>query len=110
MADSPALRQRRTRRHKAGDHSLCRPGCGDRDKHAPPQLAQVRPLDAPAGDLNPRESLTALARRLEEAHLAYPANAFIARELRVTLLAIEAAEPAAADPMDELRAMAARVS
>jgi hypothetical protein len=110
MADSPALRQRRVRRHKAGDHSICRPGCGDRDRHSPPRLAQVRPLDAPDADLNPRESLIALARRLEEAHLAYPANAFIARELRATLLAIEAAEPAAADPMDERHAMATRVS
>src|SRR5438309_595744 len=107
MADSPAVRQQRHRRHKSGDHSLCRAGCGDHDRR---QLAPVRPLSAPAADLDPRAELIDLARRLAAAHEADPARADVARELRATLLAIEAAEPAAADPIDELREMAARVS
>jgi hypothetical protein len=86
---------------------MCRPGCGDIPVR---QLAAVRPIDAPAGDLDPRGELIELARRLAAAHEADPGRADVARELRATLLAIEAADPAAADPMDELREMAARVS
>jgi hypothetical protein len=107
MTDSDALRSRRKRRHAAGDHSLCRATCDERRVR---ELSPVRPLAVPAGGLNPRDELVELALRLAEAHRAYPDNAFIARELRATLLAIEAGEPAAADPMDELRAMASRVS
>jgi hypothetical protein len=107
ITDSDALRSRRKRLHASGDHSLCRATCDERRVR---QLSPVRPVAVPAAGLNPRDELTDLARRLVEAHLAYPDNAMIARELRVTLLAIEAGEPAAADPMDELRAMAARVS
>ncbi|SRR6266581_1174695 len=107
MADSDALRAKRHRRHKAGDHSMCRPGCGNGQAR---QLASVRPIAAPSGDLDPRAELVDLARRLASAHEAEPHRADVARELRATLLAIEAAEPAAADPMDELREMAARVS
>jgi hypothetical protein len=107
VADSDALRARRHRRHKAGDHSACRQDCEDR---ATRQFAPVRPVTAPAGDLDPRAELIGLARRLAAAHEADPQRADVARELRATLLAIEAAEPAAADPMDELREMAARVS
>lgn len=107
MADSDAVRQRRYRRHKAGDHSLCRQGCGDTPVR---QLTAVRPADIPAGGLDPRAEMTELARRLAAAHEADPSRADVARELRATLLAIEAAEEPAADPMDELRAMAARVS
>jgi hypothetical protein len=107
VADSDAVRARRHRRHKAGDHSMCRPGCED---HVTRQLASVRPITAPAGDLDPRAEMIELARRLAAAHEACPERADVARELRATLQAIEAAEPAAADPMDELREMAARVS
>jgi hypothetical protein len=107
VADSDAVRARRHRRHKSGDHSMCRQDCADR---APRRLAQVRPIAAPAADLDPRAELIGLARRLAGAHEAEPHRADVARELRATLLAIEAAEPAAADPMDELREMAARVS
>lgn len=107
MADSNALRARRHRRHKAGDNTLCRPGCQD---HPPRRLAPVRPICSPSGDLDPRAELIALARRLADAHEAEPHRADVARELRATLLAVGAADIPAADPMDELREMAARVS
>jgi len=85
---------------------MCRPGCSDR---IPRRLASVHPVSAP-GTLDPRAELIELARRLAAAHEACPERADVARELRVTLLAIGAAEVPAADPMDELREMAARIS
>jgi hypothetical protein len=36
MADSAALRVKRSKLHKAGDHALCRPGCLDRSPSAKP--------------------------------------------------------------------------
>jgi len=47
---------------------------------------------ADGGPVDPQASLEALARRLEDAHSADPANALLARELRVTLQAIGAPE------------------
>ena len=107
MTDSNALRSRRKRLHATGDHSLCRATCDERRVR---DISPVRPVAVPTAGLNPRDELVELAQRLAEAHRVYPDNAMIARELRATLLAIEAGEPAAADPMDELHAMAARVS
>ena len=107
VADSDAVRAKRHRRHRSGDHSMCRQDCADR---VPRQLAAVRPVAAPAGELDPRAELTELARRLADAHTADPQRADVARVLKDVLLAIEAADPAVADPMDELREMAARVS
>jgi hypothetical protein len=48
----------------------------------------------PAGDapVDPRASLEALARRLEAASVADPANALVAKELRTTLLALSAGD------------------
>lgn len=62
------------------------------------------------GGVNPGESLRALARRLETAHEADPANDRVARELRATLLALAGLPEAAEDPLGELRELAARVS
>jgi hypothetical protein len=98
MSDSAAVRSRRYRAHRIGDHSLCRPGCS--------KLLAIAP--EPAGDLDVRESMLELARRLEAAHVADPGNAMVARELRATLLAIP--EKAAVDPLAELREFSARVS
>ena len=55
----------------------------------------------PAGDFDPRAELRALAGRLAVAYADDPANAAIARELRLTLLAIEPEE--AEDPFDPIR-------
>jgi hypothetical protein len=102
MADSNAVRSRRKRAHAAGDHSLCR-RCDGRGATVALPVGGDAPVDA-------RESLEALARRLEAAHEADPGNAAVARELRATLLALPAGEtPADDDPLSELRALAESV-
>jgi hypothetical protein len=99
MADSQALRSRRCRKHRAGDHSECRHDDGS----GPPAV----PLVVRDG-IEPRAALVALACRLEAAHVADPANERLARELRATLLVLlppaEAGE--APDFVAELAALA----
>jgi hypothetical protein len=80
MADSGALRARRARLHKAGDHSICRRCAG--------RAAAVVPLAGEPVRIDPGASLERLAARLEAAHESDPADAGIARELRATLLAL----------------------
>jgi hypothetical protein len=80
MADSNALRSKRKRQHAAGDHSLCR-RCDGRS------AVVVPPAPGDAG-IDPGVSLARLAARLEAAHEADPSDAAVARELRVTLLAL----------------------
>jgi hypothetical protein len=84
MADSEAVRSRRKRLHRAGDHSLCRRCAAVRGEAEP--LREVTSLpDQPAAALDPPAELRALASRLAAAHRADPANSLIARELRMTL-------------------------
>jgi hypothetical protein len=93
VADSGALRQRRSAAHKAGDHRLCNPA---RCPHASAvaRLHPVPPVPGPDA-VDAMEGLTALARRLQAAHEAEPGNALLARELRMTLQALlPAARPA----------------
>jgi hypothetical protein len=99
-ADSDALRSRRKRAHASGDHSLCRRNCGV--TVTPARIAELSPA---RGDnpVNPRASLRSLALRLEAAHEADPANAMVARELRVTLLALAGDAPAGEDDVDRIR-------
>lgn len=83
MADSDAARARRYRQHKAGDHSSCRHDRPYRD----------RPVVLPADfgdDFDPADELRKLAGRLLAAYQADPGNAALARECRMTLLAISA--------------------
>jgi hypothetical protein len=100
MADSGALRQARYKAHRAGDHHLCR------------HLASVPPpLDAAnatsADGLDPRSELAALAARLIDAHQADRGNAGLAREARMTLLAL-AGLPAGDDEDDLLAEILSR--
>lgn len=84
MADSGALRVRRSKAHKAGDHSLCRRCAAVR-----PQLETLPP--APDGEVTDAQlEMRQLAWRLAGAHRADPANAIVARELRMTLQALGA--------------------
>jgi hypothetical protein len=76
---------RRSRAHKAGDHSLCRTGC------AALKLAAPLPDVTPAQD--PRAELQALAGLLAQAYKADPGNASLARELRMTLQALMGGKP-----------------
>jgi len=87
MADSNALRMRRARAHKAGDHSLCR-RCAAVRAEAEPLHGVTSLPQQPAPPLDPPAELRALASRLAAAHEADPANSLVARELRMTLQAL----------------------
>ena len=115
MADSDSLRTRRHRRHKRGDHSLC-VRCDAVRAAIPVQEGRIRapravlpPDDAPEGHVDALAALERQARRLEQACEEDPGNAALERELRITLQALPAPE-GPADPLDELRELAARVS
>jgi hypothetical protein len=97
MADSNALRQRRKRSHAAGDHSPCR------------HRGVLAAVEAgPGAWFDAGGEMTRLAGWLEAAHIADPGNAAIARELRLTLLALAGQKPDEGDPvLAELMAMAA---
>jgi aminoglycoside phosphotransferase len=104
MADSPAVRSRRYRLHKAGDHSLCRHKLAVCDAESPAVAVEIA--------LDPAAELERLAARLTRAHERDPGNAPLARELRLTLAQLAAAEPGDADdddPLSELRALAESV-
>ena len=101
MADSDSLRTRRYRRHKRGDHSLCARCDAVRaliplpELPDPPRVRDLASGGATEGDVDTQAALEGLARRLEAAHEADPANANLARELRATLLALRGPEQAA---------------
>jgi hypothetical protein len=79
LADSDALRMRRSRAHRRGDHSLCR-SCAALKLVAPPVDA------APVAD--PVAEMRRLAARVVAAHEKDPGNANLAREARMTLQAL----------------------
>jgi hypothetical protein len=84
VADPGALRVRRARAHKAGDHSLCR-RCAAVSADSREVLA-VQPRIAPVTDAE--SELRELAGLLAAAYRADPGNALLARELRMTLQAL----------------------
>ena len=96
MADSDSLRSRRSRQHRQGDHSLCR---HDR-------AVRVTAPDIPivtGADFDPVTMLRDLAVRLVAACQADPGNAPLARELRMTLQAIEPDPEPQWDPIAALQ-------
>lgn len=100
MADSEALRSRRKRLHRAGDHSLCvRCAVVRAGPAAVGEAVQV--TDAAAG-------LRLLAGQLTSAYRADPGNALLARELRMTLQALMPQKGGQAD--DELAGLFAEFS
>ena len=95
MADSGALRVRRARLHKGGDHSLCVRCVVQR---ADPVAAKAEPLPD-----DPVSGLRLLAGQLAAAYGRDTGNALLARELRMTLQALIPAEGKQADgDLDEL--------
>jgi hypothetical protein len=82
LADSGALRVRRARAHKAGDHSLC-VRCAVL-RAAPDVIREAVPV------ADPEQGLRVLAGQLTAAYRADPGNALLARELRMTLQALMA--------------------
>jgi len=101
MADSGALRQRRSKLHKSGNHTLCRSSCTAASRVAVPELP-----DGPEGQEVPADDagkMRWLATRLAEAYRADPGNALLARELRMTLQALmPAGKPKADDDLADL--------
>jgi hypothetical protein len=93
MADSGSLRTRRWQHHKAGDHHLCREGCGAR--RGLPRTEQVDL--GPAENFDAQVTLRDLARQLWGACQAQPSNALLARELRNTLVLLLPAPAAGLD-------------
>ena len=86
MADSGSLRVRRHRQHKAGNHSLCRPGCGGKTQ-VPAVLPKLREVRAGSGEnLDALAAMADLAAQLRLACEANPADAVLAREYRLTLM------------------------
>lgn len=102
MPDSGAVRTARWRQHQAGDHSACRGDCRTGPLYPVPAEVQAtfpaRITDS--SDLDPVRALRDLAVRLLEAHAADPGNASLAREARMTLLAI--GPDAGEDPLADL--------
>jgi hypothetical protein len=84
MADSGALRQRRSKAHKAGDHSLCGRRCSAATRTSPGLTVLPAPVAVP--ELDPAAEMRRLAARMAAAHEADPSNAVLGAELRKTLL------------------------
>ena len=108
MADSEALRSRRKRAHAAGDHRLCRRCAAVRDQERPPQAVALSPELPPARVDDPVAGLRLLAGQLAQAYRANPANALLARELRMTLQALVPQKPGNSD--DDLSELFAEFS
>jgi hypothetical protein len=81
MADSDALRARRSRAHRAGDHSLCR-RCAAVRGDVPAAVDAPKPIDDAEAELR------VLAGQLAEDYRGQRGNALLARELRMTLQAL----------------------
>jgi hypothetical protein len=84
LADSGALRVRRAKAHRSGDHSLC-VRCAV-IRAGPGALALAVPVTDPA------QGLRVLAGQLTAAYGIDPGNALLARELRMTLQALLAGQ------------------
>lgn len=100
MADSPATRSRRYRQHKAGDHSLCKPGCQPRSGEFGENLRALPPVPEGSGTFDADTELRRLADQLAGAYTADPQNALLARELRMTLQSLKP-QAAKATPLQE---------
>ena len=86
MADSGALRVRRSRAHAAGDHSLCRRCPAVRGESAPPRDITPAPPLPESPPFDPAAEMRQLAAELHAAYRADTSNAILADALRKTLL------------------------
>ena len=86
---------KRHRWHKAGNHSLCKPGCGGNQ----PIPVPSRDFGEDSGDLDPAAELRALAVQLRAASAANPSDSILAREYRLTLQALPAPRDSGVDEL-----------
>jgi len=93
MADSGALRQRRSKAHRAGDHSLC----GSRCSQAGRARLTVLPPVRSGPDFDPVAEMRGLAVIAVAAYRAEPSNATLCREARMTLQALMPKDAGGAD-------------
>src|SRR5262252_2641678 len=105
MADSGSLRVKRHRQHRAGNHSLCRPGCGGITR-APVTPARNAGVAGDQGKIaDPMVAMSELAAQLKVACEANPADAVLAREYRLTLVELaKGSDGDGKDPFAELLA------
>jgi hypothetical protein len=96
LADSGALRVRRARAHKAGDHSLCR-RCAAVTGGVPAHVAALPPA-IPAVKFDPAAELRVLATELHEDYRADRGNAMLARECKAALALLLPKDAGKADP------------
>ena len=117
MADDAATRVRRSRKHQAGDHSLCQPGrCSalaaeqDQAEGPGPTETAVREFMAAVAfpERDPRAAMTVMAVQLAAALDRSPGAAPVARELRCILGWLAENPAGASDRVDELRARRAQ--
>ena len=87
MADSGALRARRHRQHRAGNHALCRRDC-TKNPQDQATLTVLREVPASSESFDPQAAMLDLAAQLRDACAASPGDAILAREYRLTLQAL----------------------
>lgn len=87
MADSGALRQRRYKQHRAGNHALCRGDCAKSPQDSA-TLTVLREVPPASESFDPQTAMLDLAAQLRDACAANPADAVLAREYRLTLQAL----------------------
>lgn len=98
MADSEALRARRSRKHRAGDHSLCRRCPAARGDAGAAEAVPSLPRSPAPPKFDAAAEMRDLAARMAAAHRQDPANAILGAELRKTLLELmPKGKPADAD-------------
>ena len=103
MADPGALRVRRARAHKSGDHSLCKRCAAVRGGGGPPEGAPLLLPPTSSQMDDPVAALRELAAQLAAAYRADRGNAMLARELRMTLQALVPQKPGNSDDdLDDL--------
>lgn len=95
MADSGALRQRRSKAHKSGDHRLCGSRCSVAGMGSP--VLSLLPSPAPDAELDAVAEMRRSAARLVAVCEADPANVLAARELRMTLAQLMPRDAGGAD-------------
>ena len=104
MADDGATRQKRHRLHRAGNHSMCKRGCGQ-IRQVSPVIPKLREVKADCGEFDAKRAMRDLAEQLREASAANPLDAVLAREYRLTLIELAKGEDGdGKDPFAELLA------